>query len=71
MIIHGPPGTGKTNIAEGVGQVWKKYDPNLEIRRVRGPELFDSYVGNTEGKIRDLFKDALENLDERRINENV
>ena len=71
MIIHGPPGTGKTNIAEGVGKVWRKYDPKLEIRHVRGPELFDSYVGNTEEKIRDLFKDAIENLEERKISEAV
>ena len=38
---------------------------------MRGPELFDSYVGNTEEKIRDLFKDAIENLEERKISEAV
>ena len=55
MLLHGPPGTGKTLLAHTIGKVWKKVDKDLEIRTVRGPELFNSFVGKTEESVRELF----------------
>ena len=55
LLLHGPPGTGKTLLAHTIGKVWKKVDKDLEIRTVRGPELFNSFVGKTEESVRELF----------------
>ena len=41
MLLHGPPGSGKSYLARAVGKVWTKADPSLKIRFVRGPELFN------------------------------
>lgn len=56
MLLYGPPGTGKTLIARTLANALNV----KEFKVVNGPELFDKYVGETEKKIRDLFKDAEE-----------
>eukprot|EP00347_Sterkiella_histriomuscorum_P002129 403369358 len=60
MLLYGPPGTGKTLIAR---QIAKALDCN-EPKIVHGPEIFDKYVGGSEQKIRDLFKDAEKDMKE-------
>ena len=62
MLLHGPPGSGKSYLARAVGKVWSKADPDLQIRFVRGPELFNQFVGKTEESVRELFAEALENI---------
>ena len=48
LLLHGPPGTGKSFLARATGNVWKRSDPELKISFVRGPELFNELVGKTE-----------------------
>eukprot|EP01017_Pseudomicrothorax_dubius_P035481 TRINITY_DN4972_c0_g1_i1.p1 TRINITY_DN4972_c0_g1~~TRINITY_DN4972_c0_g1_i1.p1 ORF type:complete len:652 (+),score=218.37 TRINITY_DN4972_c0_g1_i1:197-2152(+) len=58
VLLYGPPGTGKTLMAKQLSKALQSKEPKL----VNGPELFDKYVGETERKIRDLFKDAKEDM---------
>jgi vesicle-fusing ATPase len=54
ILLYGPPGTGKTLIARTLANALNV----KEFKVVNGPELFDKFVGETEKKIRDLFKEA-------------
>lgn len=54
MLLHGPPGCGKTLIARQIGKVLNAREPKI----VNGPEVLDKYVGGSEEKIRALFADA-------------
>ena len=58
MLLYGPPGSGKSFLARAVGNVWKRADPGLVVKLVRGPELFNQFVGKTEEAIRALFGEA-------------
>lgn len=53
ILLHGPPGTGKSLIARTICDILK-VDPKV----VRGPEIFSCMLGESEKKIRDLFDDA-------------
>ena len=64
LLLHGPPGTGKSFFARAIGSVWKRSNPELRIRLIRGPELFSEFVGKTEEAVRSVFDGALKNLDE-------
>jgi SpoVK/Ycf46/Vps4 family AAA+-type ATPase len=55
ILLHGPPGTGKTMIA----RMFSKLLTHIKPKIVNGPELFDKYVGETEKKIRELFSEAI------------
>jgi proteasome-associated ATPase len=67
ILLYGPPGCGKTLIAKAVANSLAK---NIEKRtgrattpyflNVKGPELLNKYVGETESKLRDVFKKARE-----------
>ncbi len=71
VLLYGPPGCGKTLIAKAVahslaqqlaektGQVVKGYFLN-----VKGPELLNKYVGETERQIREIFARAKEKATE-------
>ncbi len=73
ILLYGPPGCGKTLIAKAVANSLAK---RIEERtgkgttayflNVKGPELLNKYVGETEHKIREVFKRARE-----KANENV
>ncbi len=54
MLLWGPPGCGKTLIARTIGKILNAREPKI----VNGPEVLDKYVGGSEEKIRELFKDA-------------
>ncbi|GAA1868095.1 proteasome ATPase [Brevibacterium marinum] len=65
ILLYGPPGCGKTLIAKavansladrtGAGQSRKTYFLNI-----KGPELLDKYVGETERQLRLIFARARE-----------
>ncbi|MFP6655273.1 MAG: proteasome ATPase [Myxococcota bacterium] len=67
ILLYGPPGCGKTLIAKAVANSLAK---RIEERtgksttayflNVKGPELLNKYVGETESKLRDVFKKARE-----------
>lgn len=61
MLLHGPPGCGKTLIARQIGKALNARDPKI----VNGPEILDKYVGGSEEKIRELFKEAEQEQAER------
>jgi len=56
VLLYGPPGTGKTLIAEAVAN-----ESGASLFSVRGPEIIGQYYGESEERLRDLFKEASEN----------
>jgi proteasome-associated ATPase len=65
FLLYGPPGCGKTLIAKAVANsLAKRIGEKTGIRaeslflNVKGPELLNKYVGETEQGIRDLFARA-------------
>ena len=61
MLLYGPPGTGKTLIARKIADALNCEKPKV----VNGPEIFDKYVGESQKKIRELFKEAEEEQQEK------
>jgi transitional endoplasmic reticulum ATPase len=53
ILLHGPPGTGKTLLAKAVAN-----EANSNFISVKGPELFDKYVGESEKGVREIFEKA-------------
>ncbi|MFH0906011.1 MAG: CDC48 family AAA ATPase [archaeon] len=53
ILLYGPPGTGKTLLAKAVAN-----DANINFISVKGPEIFNKWVGESEKKVRELFKKA-------------
>ena len=51
VLLYGPPGTGKTLIAKAVAT-----ECALNFISVKGPELLDMYVGESEANVRKVFK---------------
>lgn len=67
ILLYGPPGCGKTLIAKAVANSLAKKVESKTGRQIRsyflnikGPELLNKYVGETEHKIREIFKKARE-----------
>ncbi|MCK4492244.1 MAG: CDC48 family AAA ATPase, partial [Candidatus Altiarchaeales archaeon] len=56
LLLHGPPGTGKTLIAKAVAS-----ESNVYFIPLNGPEIMDKYYGESERKLREIFKEAQEN----------
>lgn len=55
ILLHGPPGTGKTLLAKAIAT-----ECSLNFINVKGPELLNEYVGQSEDNIRKLFQRARE-----------
>ncbi|KAJ7288451.1 AAA family ATPase [Mycena rebaudengoi] len=55
ILLHGPPGTGKTHLARAIAASTKS-----AVLVINGPELSSAYHGETESKLRDVFKEARE-----------
>ena len=53
LLLHGPPGTGKTRLAREIAD---RIERPLQV--VAASDLLDSYLGNTEKNIRRAFDDA-------------
>ena len=68
ILLYGPPGCGKTLIAKAVANSLAKKVANLtgnaNVRsyflNIKGPELLNKYVGETERQIRLVFERARE-----------
>ncbi|MEZ3143387.1 AAA family ATPase [Halobaculum sp. MBLA0143] len=56
VLLFGPPGTGKTLIAEAVAN-----EVDAEFISVSGPEITSKYKGESEERLRELFREADEN----------
>ena len=53
VLLYGPPGTGKTLLAKAIAT-----ETNANFISIKGPEVFSKWVGESEKKIRDIFKKA-------------
>lgn len=53
VLLYGPPGTGKTLLAKAVA-----CEVGSSFISVKGPELLDMYVGESERNVRDIFRKA-------------
>lgn len=55
ILLHGPPGTGKTHLARAIAS-----STNSSVLVINGPELSSAYHGETESKLREVFRQARE-----------
>jgi proteasome-associated ATPase len=72
VLLYGPPGCGKTliakavakSLAEKVAERTGRDDARSYFLNVKGPELLNKYVGETERQIREIFIRAKERSEE-------
>ena len=55
VLLHGPPGCGKTLIAREMARL---LNATATTKVVNGPEVFDKYLGVAEQRVRELFQEA-------------
>jgi transitional endoplasmic reticulum ATPase len=55
VLLYGPPGTGKTLLARALAS-----ETNAHFETLSGPEIMSKYYGESEEKLRQLFKTAEE-----------
>ncbi|WP_256402507.1 CDC48 family AAA ATPase [Halorubrum salinum] len=56
VLMYGPPGTGKTLLAKAVAN-----ESESNFISIKGPELLNKYVGESEKGVREVFSKAREN----------
>jgi transitional endoplasmic reticulum ATPase len=55
VLLHGPPGTGKTLLARALAS-----ETNSHFQTLSGPEIMSKYYGESEERLREIFKEAEE-----------
>ncbi len=55
ILLYGPPGCGKTLIAKAVAN-----EAEAQFFSINGPEIMNKYYGETEARLREIFKEARE-----------
>jgi len=56
VLLHGPPGCGKTLIARAVANETAAY-----FTHISGPEIMGKFYGESEGRLREVFEEAKAN----------
>ncbi|NOZ83065.1 MAG: AAA family ATPase [Euryarchaeota archaeon] len=56
VLLHGPPGTGKTLLAKAVAN-----ETEANFYSISGPEIMSKFYGESEERLREIFKEAEEN----------
>ncbi len=56
ILLYGPPGCGKTLLARALAG-----ECDASFYTINGPEIMNKYYGETESRLRDIFKEAREN----------
>ncbi|MGI8942866.1 MAG: CDC48 family AAA ATPase [Qipengyuania sp.] len=56
VLLHGPPGTGKTRLAQAVAN-----ESDAHISIINGPEIMSSGYGESEKRLREVFEEASRN----------
>ncbi|MEM2639945.1 MAG: AAA family ATPase, partial [Candidatus Bathyarchaeia archaeon] len=56
VLLYGPPGTGKTLLAKAVANESDAY-----FISISGPEIMSKFYGESEARLREIFKEAEEN----------
>ena len=56
ILLYGPPGCGKTLLAKVIAS-----ESEANMYSINGPEIMNKYYGETEAKLRDIFKEAKDN----------
>jgi transitional endoplasmic reticulum ATPase len=56
VLLYGPPGCGKTLLAKVIAS---ESDANMYL--INGPEIMNKYYGETEARLREIFKEAKDN----------
>lgn len=53
VLLHGPPGTGKTTIARALA-----CEVKMHFVHVNGPEVIHKFYGESEARLREIFEEA-------------
>ncbi|MDH3312123.1 MAG: CDC48 family AAA ATPase [Nitrosopumilus sp.] len=56
ILLYGPPGCGKTLLAKVMAS-----ESEANMFSINGPEIMNKYYGETEAKLREIFKEAKDN----------
>ncbi|GAA4045618.1 CDC48 family AAA ATPase [Parerythrobacter jejuensis] len=56
VLLHGPPGTGKTRLAQAVAN-----ESDADFSIINGPEIMGSGYGESEKALREVFENAAKN----------
>lgn len=55
VLLHGPPGTGKTSLAQVCA-----HDVGVNIFPINGPEIVSQYYGESEQALHEVFDSAIQ-----------
>jgi len=56
VLLYGPPGCGKTLLAKVIAS-----ESDANMYSINGPEIMNKYYGETEARLREIFKEAKDN----------